>query len=41
MDEGDIDEHICGLIMSHQYTLKKGLELFGEKAEEPAVKELK
>ena len=41
MDEADIDEHICGLIMSHQYTLNKGLELFGEKAEEAAVKELK
>ena len=41
MDEGDINEHICGLIMSHQYTLKKGLELFGEKAEEAAVKEMK
>ena len=38
MDEADINEHICGLIMSHQYTLKKGLELFGEKAKEAAVK---
>ena len=40
-DEEDIDEHIVGLIMAHQYTLKNGLELFGEKAEEAAIKELK
>ena len=41
MEQGDIDEHIVGLIMAHQYTLKKGIELFGEKAEEATVKELK
>ena len=40
-DEADINEHIVGLIMAHQYTPKKGLELFGKKAEEAAVKELK
>ena len=41
MDKADVDESICGLIMAHQYTLKKGVELFGEKTEEAAVKELK
>ena len=40
-DKEDINEHILGLIMTLQYTLKKGIELFGEKAEEAAVKELK
>ena len=32
-DQGDIDEHVTGLIMSDQFSLKKGLELFGDKAE--------
>ena len=41
MDESKVDEHIVGLIMSHQYSLKKGLELFGNKAKEAAMKELK
>ena len=40
MGEDEICEHIVGLIMAQQYTLKKGLELFGEKAEEAAIKEL-
>ena len=40
-DEADIGEHIVGLIMAHQYTPKKGLELFGKKAAEAAVKEVK
>ena len=41
MDEVDVGEHIVGLIMAHQYALKKGLELFGDKDEEADVKELK
>ena len=41
MDEADIDEHIVGMIMANQYTLKKGLELFGEKAEVAALKEVR
>ena len=40
MNEGEVDEHIVGLIMAHQYSLKKGIEKFGEKAEEAVVKEL-
>jgi len=40
MTQGDIDEHIVGLIMSHQYSLKKGFELFGEKAEDATMSEL-
>jgi len=41
MGECDRDEHIVGLIMAHQYSLKKGLELFGKKAEDATLKELK
>ena len=41
-DQGDIDEHVTvtGLIMSNQFSLKKGLELFGDKAEAATGKEL-
>ena len=39
-NQGDIDEHVTGLIMSNQFNLKKGLELFGDKAEATAGKEL-
>ena len=41
MDQGKINEHILGVIMIHQYNLKKGLELFGDKAELATVKELR
>ena len=36
----DVNQHILGLIMAHQYSLKKGLEVFGGKAEVAAVDEL-
>ena len=39
MSDEDIEEHITRLIMFHQYTLKKGLELYGDKAEKATVKE--
>ena len=39
MSDKDIEEHITGLIMIHHYTLKKGLELYGDKAEKATVKE--
>ena len=39
MSDKDIEEHITGLIMIHQYTLNKGLELYGDKAEKATVKE--
>ena len=40
-DEADINKHILGLIMAHQCTLKKGLELFDKKTGEANLKELK
>ena len=40
VEKCDRDEHIVGIIMAHQYSLKKGLELFGEKAEDATLKEL-
>ncbi len=40
MDEGNVDENIVCLIMVHQYSLKKGFELFVEKAKIAAIKEL-
>ena len=40
-DEFDTNVEVLGLIMVHQYNLKKGLELFGDKAEVATVKELK
>ena len=40
-DEFDTNVEVLGLIMIHQYNLKKGLKLFGDKAEIATVKELK
>ena len=40
MDEVDTNVKILGVIMIHQYNLRKGLELFGDKAETATVKEL-
>ncbi len=40
MSQGDTDEHIVGLMMANQYSLKKGVELFGDHGEVAAVKEL-
>ena len=40
-DKADINKHILGLIMAHQCTLKKGLELFDKKTGEANLKELK
>ena len=39
-DEFDTNVEALGLIMVHQYNLKKGLELFGDKAEVDNVIEL-
>ncbi len=41
IDEYDLDEHIIGLIMAHQYSMKKGIKLFGEKIEKATLKEIK
>ena len=40
MEDWEVDEHITGLVMAQQYFLKKGVELFGERAEEATLKEL-
>ena len=39
-NQGDIAVHVTGLIMSNQFSLKKGLELFGDKAEAATGNEL-
>jgi len=41
MDDQEIEEHITGLIMAHQYSFKKGMELYGDRAEKATIKELK
>ena len=41
MSEEEENEHVLGVILIHQYNLKQGLELFGDKAELATVKELK
>ena len=40
MDKVDTNIEILGVIMIHQYNLRKGLELFRDKAETATVKEL-
>ena len=41
MCEQEVEEHLLGLIMAHQYSMKKSIKLFGEKGEEATLKELK
>ena len=41
MSEFEVDEHILGVILVQQFNLKKGLGLFGNKAEVATLKELK
>ena len=38
MTEAHTDAHILGVILNQQYGLKKGIELFGEKADADVVK---
>ena len=40
MDEKDIEEQMLGVILVRQYNLKKGMELFGDRAKEATTKEL-
>ena len=40
MTEAHTDTHILGCILVQQYGLKKGIEMFGEKADTAVVKEL-
>ena len=39
-DDDSLTEHLLGVILVQQYNLKKGLELFGDRAEEATIKEL-
>ncbi len=41
MDNYNVDEHIVGLIMAHQYSMKKGIEIFVDRSEKVLLKELK
>ena len=39
-DDDTLTEHLLGVILVQQYNLKKGLELFGDRAEAATTKEL-
>ncbi len=39
MGEYTMDKHIVDLIMAHQFLMKKGIKLFGERAEKASLKE--
>ena len=40
MNDKDLEEQMLGVILVQQYTLKKGMELFGDRAKEATTKEL-
>ena len=40
MTNEECESHVVGLVMAHMYNLKKGTELFGDKADEAVLKEL-
>ena len=39
-DDDNLTDHFLGVVLFQQYNLKKGLELFGERAKEATTKEL-
>jgi hypothetical protein len=41
LTEAQVESHIMGVVFAQQYTLKKGLEKFGDRAAEATTKELK
>ena len=41
LTEAQVESHIMGVVLAQQYTLKKGLEKFGDRAAEATTKELK
>ena len=41
MPEEEIEAQILGLIMVEHYSMKKGIDLFGDRAETAVTKELK
>ena len=40
MTKGECEAHVVGLILVNMYNLRKGTELFGDKADEAVMKEL-
>eukprot|EP00957_Ditylum_brightwellii_P041004 3104349-Ditylum_brightwellii.AAC.1 len=40
VDDNSLTEHLLGVTLVQQYNLKKGLELFGDRAEKATTKEL-
>ena len=40
VDDDSLTEHLLGVILVQQYNLKKGLELFGDRANAATTKEL-
>ena len=40
LTEEQVDEHILGLVIASYFPLKKGIELFGERAQKATTKEL-
>ena len=40
MNDSDLDEQMLGIILVQQYNLKKGMELFGDRAKEATTNEL-
>ena len=40
MNKQECEAHVVGLVLAQMYSLRKGTELFGEKAEQVTVTEL-
>ena len=40
MNDEECEVHVVGLVLAHMYSLKKGTELFGEKAEQATTAEM-
>ena len=40
MDDSSLDEYLLEVVLVQQYNLRKGLELFGDRAEEATKNEL-
>ena len=40
MTEAECETHVVGLVLAHMYSLRKGTELFDERADETVIKEL-
>ena len=40
MTKGESESHVVGLVLANMYNLRKGTELFGERADEAVLSEL-